>query len=151
MSIPDSLLSEWFMLLTDRPTEEVQGLIASDPFEAKKTLAGDIVRFYHGEDAAPAARARWERERSQRQDPDEIPDADLPASALTDGKMPAAKLLVALKLAASGGDAKRLVQQGGMNVGEGRDKVSDPNGLIEVRDGLLVRVGSRKIVRVRVV
>jgi hypothetical protein len=38
-----------------------------------------------------------------------------------------------------------------MNVGEGRDKVSDPNALIEVRTGLIVRAGKIKIVRVRVV
>lgn len=150
MSIPDTLLSEWFTLLTDRPTDEVQPLIAGDPFEAKKTLGGDVVRFYHGDDAAKAARAEWERVRSQRQDPTDIPEAELAASSLSEGKMAAAKLLVALKLAGSGGEARRLVQQGGMNVGEARDKVGDPNAQIEVRSGLLVRVGPRKIVRVRV-
>jgi tyrosyl-tRNA synthetase len=151
MSIPDALLSEWFTLLTDRPREETEPLIASSPFEAKKTLAADVVCFYHGTETARAARTAWEQRFSQKQDPTDIPDAELPASSLSDGKMPAAKLLVALKLAASGGDAKRLVQQGGMNVGEARDKVADPNALVEVRSGLLVRVGSRKIVRVRVV
>src|SRR5262249_49772279 len=142
MSIPDTLLAEWFTLLTDWSADEVQPLIASDPFEAKKRLGCDVACFYHGSDAARAAREEWERVHSGRQDPTEIPEQDLPASSLTDGKMAAAKLLVALKLASTGGEAKRLVQQGGMNVGEGRDKISDPNALIEVRSGLVVRVGS---------
>src|SRR5215213_5935376 len=46
MSIPDALLSEWFTLLTDRPTDEVGPLIASNPFEAKKSLGRDVVCFY---------------------------------------------------------------------------------------------------------
>src|SRR5262249_35953028 len=64
MSIPDHLMREWFELLTDRPADEIARLTdaqATHPMEAKKTLAGDIVRFYHGEQAAAEARAEWER------------------------------------------------------------------------------------------
>src|SRR5207248_1574346 len=68
MSIPDSLLGDWFLLLTDRPAEEVQPLIAENPMEAKKTLAADIVSFYHGAEAARAARTDWENQFSKRQD-----------------------------------------------------------------------------------
>jgi tyrosyl-tRNA synthetase len=151
MSIPDTLLTEWFTLLTDRPSAEVQPLIDMNPFEAKKTLAADIVCFYHGAEAAKAARAEWERVRSQRQDPTDIPEAQLPASSLADGKMPAFKLLAELGMAASNAEARRIIAQGGMNVGEGRDKISDPYALIEVKTGLIVRAGKIKIVRVRVV
>src|SRR5262249_33539075 len=78
MSIPDTLMNEWFCLLTDRPADEVQRLVTSNPFEAKKTLAGDIVAFYHGADAAAHARKRWEREKSGGEDPppEAIPDRD---------------------------------------------------------------------------
>jgi tyrosyl-tRNA synthetase len=151
MSIPDALMPEWFELLTDRPADEAQRLIAGSPFEAKKLLAADIVTFYHGADAARAARAGWEREVSQRQGPDEIPDVELPASSLTEGQMPVAKLLVALKLAPSGNEARRLVQGGGVTLGPERTRVADPNGAVEVTAGLIVRVGHRKIARVRLV
>src|SRR5262249_10094486 len=50
MSIPDNLLREWFELLTDRPLDETTRLV-SEPLEAKKTLAADIVSFYHGREA----------------------------------------------------------------------------------------------------
>src|SRR4051794_6802618 len=73
MSIPDTLLREWFDLLTDRATAEAEQLAEASPFEAKKTLAADIVRFYHGDEAAKASRVEWERTKSQKQDPTEIP------------------------------------------------------------------------------
>ena len=44
-----------------------------------------------------------------------------------------------------------MVRGGGVNVGEDRVKLTDPNAAIDVSQGLKVRVGSRKIVRVRLV
>src|SRR5207248_3214892 len=60
MSIPDDLLREWFELLTDRTPDEIAGLLAGHPMEAKKVLAADIVATYHGPGAAAQARKDWE-------------------------------------------------------------------------------------------
>jgi tyrosyl-tRNA synthetase len=117
--------------------------------EAKKTLAADIVTFYYGADAAAAARTEWERRFSGKQDPIEIPEAQIPASSLSDGRILITKLLTAAKLAASGNEARRLVQQGAVTIGPDREKITDPNALIAVADGLIVRVGNRRIVRIR--
>ena len=151
MSIPDDLMPEWFAALTDRRPEEAASLIASNPMEAKKALAADIVRFYHQTEAAQAAREGWEKRFSRKEDPDVIPEADLPAGSLKEGKMGAAALVKALGLAPSGNEARRLVQNGGVSVGPDREKLADPNAAVAVQTGLVVRVGSRKIVRVRVV
>jgi tyrosyl-tRNA synthetase len=154
MSIPDGIMREWFELLTDRPAAEIDVLLdgaQTHPMSAKKTLGRDIVAFYHGPDAAATAQAEWERRFSDRQDPTDIPEVEVPLGGLTDGKMPAFKLLAALKLAPSNNEARRLVQGGGVTVGEGREKVSDPNTLLPVPAGLIVRVGSRRVVRVRLV
>jgi tyrosyl-tRNA synthetase len=153
MSIPDELMPEWSTLLTDRGKEEITRLTdakMTHPMEAKKTLAADIVTFYYGADAAAAARTEWERRFSGKQDPTEIPEVKLTASSLTDGRLPITKLLVAFKLAPSGNEARRLVQQGAVTIGPDREKITDPNALVAVTDGLIVRVGSRRIVRVRV-
>src|SRR5262249_37917956 len=147
MSIPDELMPEWFTLLTDRSKEDITRLTdaqATHPMEAKKTLAADIVTFYYGTDAAAAARTEWERRFSGKQDPSEIPESQVAASSLVDGKMAITKLLVACKLASSGNEARRLVQQGGVTIGPDREKVNDPNALVAVHDGLIVRVGSRR-------
>src|SRR5262249_13783139 len=52
MSIPDDLLREWFELLTDRSTEEINELLAGNPMQAKKTLGKDIASSYYGPQAA---------------------------------------------------------------------------------------------------
>jgi tyrosyl-tRNA synthetase len=153
MSIPDELMREWFELLTDRPAAEIARLIdgtQTHPMEAKKTLAGDIAAFYHGAQAADA-RAEWERRFSGRQDPTNIDEVDLPAASLTDGVISAVKLLVALNLAKSGNEARRLIQGGGVTVGPDRERITDPNALIPVTTGLIIRVGSKRVVRVHLV
>jgi tyrosyl-tRNA synthetase len=153
MRIPDELMREWFTLLTDRSAEEIAQLTdlkATNPREAKLTLSGDIVRFYHGEAAAAEAREEWIKRNTNRQDPSEIPEVALSGENLTDGEIPVSKLLVALKLAASNNEARRLIQGGGVTLGPDRAKVTDVNARWPVLNGLIVRVGNRKVVRVRV-
>jgi tyrosyl-tRNA synthetase len=153
MSIADELMREWFTLLTDRTPEEIARLIdakATHPREAKLTLAGDIVRFYHGEAAAAEAATEWIKRNTKREDPSEIPGVVLSPDLLVEGKMPVSKLLVALKLATSNNEARRLIQGGGVTIGPEREKITDVNATVKVASGLIVRVGNRKVVRVRV-
>jgi tyrosyl-tRNA synthetase len=147
MSIPDKLLREWFELLTDRPADEVERLLA-DPMNAKKTLGKDIACFYHGDQAAEEAAAEWTRRFSIRADPSEIPEAAVPVAELSDGKIWIVRLLVLLNLAQSNNDARRLVQQGGVNIGPEREKITEPTASVPLTNGLIVRVGSRRAVRV---
>jgi tyrosyl-tRNA synthetase len=152
MSIPDELMSEWFTLLTDRPAEEVKRLTDSaqtHPMEAKKTLAGDIVRFYHGDVAAEQASAEWKRRFSDRQDPTEIPEVSISAAESHGGQFVIVRLLTLAGLAQSNNEARRSVEGGGVTIGEDRQKITDPKANVAVTDGLIVRVGKRKVVRVR--
>jgi tyrosyl-tRNA synthetase len=152
MSIPDSLMSQWFTLLTDRTQDDIDHLLDSKhthPMKAKKALGKDIVRFYHGDAAAEEAAAEWKRRFSDRQDPTEISEKDIPATELTEGRIGIAKLLVLLGLAKSNNEARRAVEGGGVTVGEDRQKITDPKATVAVTDGLIVRVGKRNVVRVR--
>jgi tyrosyl-tRNA synthetase len=152
MSIPDQLLREWFELLTDRSVQEIASLTdaqATHPMEAKKALGRDIVSFYHGESAAREAQAEWEQRFSQRQDPTEIDEAVLASTELSDGKIGIVRLLVLLGMATSNNEARRLVQGGGVNIGPDREKITDPTAQVAVSDGLIVRVGSKRVKRVR--
>jgi tyrosyl-tRNA synthetase len=154
MSIPDDLMCEWFTLLTDRTSEEIDRLTnpqTTHPRQAKEELGKDIVCFYHGSEAADAAAAEWRRRNSDRQDPTEIPVVEVKRADLADGKLPAFKLVVLLKLAPSNNEARRLVQGGGMTIGPDRQKITDPNQLIEVTEGLIVRKSNRHVVRVKLV
>jgi tyrosyl-tRNA synthetase len=152
MSIPDNLLGDWFALLTDRPTTEIATLTdaaQTHPMTAKETLGKDIVAFYHGPANADAAAAEWRKRFSGRQDPTEIPEKPLAAGELNDGKIWICKLLSLLGLTASNNEARRLVEGGGVNFGPDKTKVTDPKATIAVTDGLIVRVGNKKIVRIR--
>jgi tyrosyl-tRNA synthetase len=148
MSIPDTLLKDWFLLLTDRTNDEIAALL-TDPMQAKKTLGQDIVRYYHGEQTAAEACAEWVRQKSLRLDPTEIPEVEVPVAELTDGKIQTFKLLVLLGMAKSNNDARRAVQGGGVTIGSDKSKVADPLANIDVTEGLIVRVGKRQVVRVR--
>jgi tyrosyl-tRNA synthetase len=152
MSIPDDLMREWFELLTDRTAEEI-GLLAdanqTHPRQAKEVLGKDIVTFYYGEQAAREAAAEWQRRFSERQDPKEIPEAPLSAGDLTDGKIWICKLLCLLQLAKSNNEARRHVEGGAVTLGADKEKVSDPKANVTVVHGLIVRVGNRRVVRVR--
>ena len=150
MSIPDVLMKEWFELLTDRPTDEVATLIdpgKTHPMTAKKTIAGDIVRFYHGDTAATEAQAEWEKRFSQRQDPTDIVDVTIHQADLKDGMINVVKALTLAKLAASNGEARRLIQGGGVTFGPDKTKVTDIQQELSLTEPTILRVGQRKVVR----
>ncbi|HLW68377.1 MAG TPA: tyrosine--tRNA ligase [Gemmataceae bacterium] len=152
MRIPDELLKEWFELLTDRSEADIARFLDPDqttPFEAKKILAGDIVTFYHGAEAAKVARADWEKQFSEKQDPDHIPEAKIEGARLAEGKMNICPLLVTAGLAPSNKEARRKIGEGAVHIGPDRRKITDPNEAVAVESGLVLRLG-RKIVRVTI-
>ena len=57
-------------------------------------------------------------------------------------------MLKELGLESSTSNARRVIEQGGVNIGPDREVITDPKALVHVDDGLIVRVGKRKIVRV---
>lgn len=148
MSIPDALMPTWYELATDIPLAEVRQIEASlkdgslHPMEAKKRLACEITRMYHGEDAAKHERDEFERVFSQRELPADMPEHTINRSELKDGKIWLPKLLVAAGAASSNGEARRLIQQGGVTI-DG-EKVTDPAAEIEPKDGQVVRAGKLK-------
>jgi tyrosyl-tRNA synthetase len=149
MRIPDALMGDWFTLLTDRPPDEVKRLLAGKPNEAKKALAADIVRGYHGTDAGTAELENWRKQFEEKGDPDVIDEVTIPADKLTCGEMPAVDLIALAKLTDSKNEARRKITEGAFNYGPERAKVTDVKATVAVTDGLVIRLG-RKILRIRV-
>ncbi|MGP0066011.1 MAG: tyrosine--tRNA ligase [Isosphaeraceae bacterium] len=151
MSVPDEPMRQYFTLLTEIPMDEVDRLLAPsvNPRDAKEALGKAIVSQYQGSEAAERAASEFRR-RAAGEDPDEIPEVALAAGKLdAEGRAPAFILLKELGLESSTSNARRVIEQGGLTVGPDRKPIADPKTLIEVSDGLIVRVGKRKIVRVR--
>jgi tyrosyl-tRNA synthetase len=148
MRIPDALMKEWFELLTDLPAARIEELLTGKPNEAKKALGAEVVRFYHGDDAANAVLDDWRRQFEEKGDPENISEVAIPVAKLKDGAMLAVDLIAETKLAASKGEARRKIEEGAFNYGPDRTKVADVKATVPVTDGLVVRLG-RKILRVR--
>jgi tyrosyl-tRNA synthetase len=153
MSIPDEPMRQFFTLLTDLPVPEIDRLLSSDvnPRDAKEDLGKAIVSQYHGSAAADRAADEFRR-RASGADPDEIPDVMFSGDKLDEeGRVAAPLLIKELGLESSTSNARRLIEQGGFNVGPNRQTITDPKTLIYVSDGLIVRAGKRKIARIRLV
>lgn len=139
MSIPDSLLESWFTLCTDVPLTEAADLIKGNPRNAKLRLAKEIVTLYHGDDAGRHAEDYFIRTFSKREEPVDAPDAQIP-----EGEVSIAKLIAELQLTASAGEARRLIEGGGVSIGG--EKVTDPRTTktADELDGKVLRVGKHK-------
>jgi tyrosyl-tRNA synthetase len=151
MSMPDEPMKEWFTLLTDRAAAEVEALTDPariHPMEAKKSLGREIVTFYHGADRAAEAERNWVNQRTKGLDPDNIPEVLIPPDAATN-EIGLVKLLVAVGFCKSNNEARQKVIEGAVNIGANRTKVTDPKATVALEDGLVVRLGVKKIARVR--
>jgi len=149
MSLPDEPMKEWFTLLTDRSAPEIKSLIdpgQMHPMEAKKILGQNIVRFYHGDAAATAAAENWVNQHSKGLDPQQMPEVVIPAAGGTIGLL---DLLVKLKFCSSKNEARNRVTEGAVSIGPERTKVTDPKASIPLEDGMVVRLGAKKIARIR--
>ncbi len=143
MSASDTLMWDWYLLLTDKLPAEIETLKQGHPMDAKKALARLIVADFHGAAAGREAEDRWIRrfsERSQEQAP-EI------AVAATNGEVQLSRLLVERGLAASRKEAERLIGQGAVSL-DGQ-KAADPALRLALHSGqsLLVKVGKLKLER----
>ena len=154
MSLPDPLMVTYFELCTEVPLEEVraieEGLRAGrlHPRDVKRRLAREIVAVWHGPEAARAAEEEFDRVFAREELPTEIPEVRVRAEDLDpDGRVGIVRLLRLVGLVSSNSEARRLVAQGGVSV-DGR-RVADAEERVEVRPGLVVRVGRRRFARVR--
>ena len=148
MSIPDELMAKYYELVTDLSLEEVTAIREGlenktlHPRDVKMRLAREIVRMYHGEEAAHAGEEHFKTVFQKRALPDDIPEVTLDAGAVW-----IVKLLTDLKMAPSNGEARRLVQGGGVKINE--EKVTDVDAQIELADGMVVQAGKRKFARIK--
>src|SRR5438105_13508766 len=154
MSISDSLMWPYLELLTDK-TAEVIGKLQQNvqagtthPKQVKVSLASQIVRDFHGEQAALKAASNWERQFSDRQVPNDAPvralskDNDIGSKP---GKIYLSKALLQLDATPSRAEAERLIKQGAVEL-DGA-VIKDPRHEIDLSHPrrYLLRVGKKNI------
>jgi tyrosyl-tRNA synthetase len=135
MAIPDANMKEWYTLLTALPADEIERMVAkTHPKAAKDRLAREIVQGYHPGKGDEAAQ-EWDKKFSKGEVVDPV-DLDVPAGT------GAVDLVMLTRLAASKSEARRLLEQGGVEL-DGH-KLSDPKAAPALKDGLILRVGKKK-------
>ena len=149
MSLPDDMVTTYLELLTDMPDAELARVRAAidsgevNPMEPKKDLARRLVAAFHGRGPAAAAQEHFERTVQAGRAPAEMPELALPP-APDRAAIRLSALLVSAGLAASSGEAKRLIDQGAVSLDGQPLGANVAAG--ELSAGVL-RAGRRKYVR----
>jgi tyrosyl-tRNA synthetase len=149
MSIADDLMPEYYRLATPLSSVEVKGYIkpggkgfSMHPRDAKMNLASEIVKLYHGSEAAREAEARFRQVFQKGNMPDEMPEFTFKApTKLVDVMADAA-------LAPTKSEARRLIEQGGVKInGETAGNVKLE---LTAPGQQVIQVGKRKFARVTI-
>ena len=151
-NVDDQDVEKCLGLLTFLPMDEVRRLGAlkdSQINEAKKVLAYEVTKLVHGEEEAEKAQEAASSLFGGAAMGGSIPTTEITAADLEkDARV--TTLLVTCGLAASNSAARRLVQGGGVSLGE--EKVTDVNAVVTAEmiptDGLMLRSGKKKFHRV---
>ncbi len=145
MSIPDTLITRYYSLLTDVSQEELVKMdkeIESgsiNPRDIKMRLAHLITEEYHGKDGADKAQEEFINVVSNKGIPDDI------ESVKIDAEKSILDLLVELSFVQSKGEAKRLIQGGGVKI-DG-EKLSDMAYTVKPGMDVVLQAGKRKFAK----
>jgi len=152
MSIPDSLMMDYFDLLTDVPEKELaefrQQLAAQsiNPMMLKKRLGSEIVRQFHGPEAATQAESHFEEVFQKRGVPQEAEEYAAKGDDVGDGiyRLDITVALLEKGLVKSRGEVKRLLAQGAIEINGKRID----NSVVEVPSGSVIQVGKRRFLKI---
>ncbi len=151
MSIPDTIMPDWFRMTTPLPEERITSLTNPaevHPREAKDILARLIVEQYHTPVEAEKASEDFRKRFTEGQVLADTEVKTLAASLLTDGKIGILNLIKDVGFAASTNEAKRLVEGGGVTLAGQR--IADFKTPVSVNDGDILQVGKRKVCKLRI-
>lgn len=141
MRIPDELIARWALLATDLDSNEIAARLESgeNPKQLKAAVAANIVRIYHGDEAAQRAAEEFDRVHAGSGGlPDEIAEIQM-----EQGSWNVVELLLAAKLVESKSKARRLIEGGGVKVNG--EKVAEIGASCEVaEEKILLQIGKRR-------
>jgi tyrosyl-tRNA synthetase len=144
MSISDDLMWRYYELLTDLTPAEIGKMEESNenPRNLKVNLAKLIVRDFHSIEDANKAEENFVNQFSKGNLPDEIEE-----KSIASGTYKLFDLLLQTEMVASKGEAKRLIEQGGVKLNG--EKATNANAEIDLKDEILLQVGKRKFLKVK--
>ncbi|MCL5407065.1 MAG: tyrosine--tRNA ligase [Patescibacteria group bacterium] len=147
MSIPDNLIMHYYELCTDVTIEALE-LIKKElkegknPRDIKAELGKVIVETYYTAEEAEKASQEFDQVFSKHGKPSEIQ-----TKKITKNKIALEDLLVDVKMASSKTQARRLIEQGSVEINF--EKNTDPKEMIETKEGMIIKVGKRNFLKIK--
>ncbi|PYS87823.1 MAG: tyrosine--tRNA ligase [Acidobacteria bacterium] len=147
MSISDELMWRYYELATDLSPSQISGLRSQiengeNPRNIKVNLAKLIIKDFHSQADADGAEDEFNRRFVKKETPDEVEEKDVAA-----GSHRLAELLVETGLATSKGEAKRLIEQGGVRINGEKATASNSDVDLSAGESLLLQAGKLRFVR----
>ena len=134
-NVGDKDVLKCIRMLTFLPLEEIDKMDSWEGSQlntAKEILAFELTKLVHGEEEAEKAQTAARAVFAGGGSHENMPTTELGDSDLTDGKIGILDMMVKAGLAASKGEGRRLVQQGGVSVND--QKITDPATMYEKAD-----------------
>ena len=146
MSIPDKLIIKYFTLLTDVPLSSIKEYEkamsgGANPKDYKAKLAQELVKMYHGNSQAITAAKEFNSLFKENKIPSDIPEYKIQKEET----VTLLDIVANTKLATSRGEARRLIEQGAVQV-DGQ-QIKGWKSKIQVKNGLVIKVGKRKFIK----
>lgn len=144
LSIPDEQIYNYYELATDVSGEELaqikSDLETQNPRDIKRALGRKFVEMYFSAEAAIEAENHFDNLFVKKGIPD-----DMPIFSLEGQEIGILDLMTKIKFAPSNGEARRLVQQGGVSLDS--EKITDPKAVIIIDKEAVLKVGKRKFMK----
>lgn len=150
MSIPDTLIYDYFQLATDIDNIELAQIKTEldsgkiNPMNLKKKLAANLVEKYYSSPEADLAWANFEKQFSKREVPDDIPDLEVEFDKTGNAWLP--KVVKDSGVVDSNSAAIRLIKQGGVKING--DAITDKDYNISVDDDLVIKIGKKNYFKI---
>ena len=146
-NVDDSDVMKCIRMLTFLPLEQIDEMDrweGADLNRAKEILAYELTKMVHGTEEADRALETSKKVFAQCGVSDYIPTTPLSADDFNDGRIPVIDMLVKSRLAPSKGEARRLIQQGGIMVGDAKvDAITAALETAEFADGVILKKGKK--------
>lgn len=142
---PDACVRMMFALFTDLPMDEVDNLINTDIVNAKRILSYEMTKFVRGEEDAILAQKTAEEVFRGAGISENMPTVEVDKAEFGSG-LAICEMLEKIKICASRGEARRLIEQGGISLDGG--KVTDAKMIVAPKDEMVVKKGKKIFVKV---
>jgi tyrosyl-tRNA synthetase len=149
LRIPDTLIYSYFELASDVSNKELTQIKRQladrsvNPRDLKRRLARTFVTMYHSPQAAKSAEEEFDRIFIEKEVPDQIEEFRF---SPRNGDASLVSLLALTRLASSRGEARRLIEQGGVSIDS--ERVTDLNAAVPDKKEFILKVGKRRFLKI---